>query len=93
MMRRTMIALVLAGALGLAGCATMPAKAPTEASRAGTVFRDCALCPAMVVVPPGRFLMGVDGGEKDRYEGPVREVRIGRPFAAALAGRRSAAAS
>jgi len=82
MMRRTMIALVLAGALGLAGCATMPAKAPTEASRAGTVFRDCALCPAMVVVPPGRFLMGVDGGEKDRYEGPVREVRIGRPFAA-----------
>lgn len=35
----------------------------------------------MVVVPPGRFRMGFDGGEEGRPEGPVREVRIGRAFA------------
>ena len=46
------------------------------------VFRDCPDCPQMVVVPPGQFRMGNDGGEKDRYEGPAHEVRIPRAFAA-----------
>jgi formylglycine-generating enzyme required for sulfatase activity len=36
----------------------------------------------MVVVPPGSFSMGFDGGEPERYEGPVRQVRIGYAFAA-----------
>jgi formylglycine-generating enzyme required for sulfatase activity len=48
----------------------------------GTVFKDCPDCPEMVVVPPGQFRMGEDGGETDRYEGPVREVKIGYAFAA-----------
>lgn len=48
----------------------------------GSVFEDCASCPRMVVIPPGNLTMGFDGGEKDRYEGPVRQLRIENPFAA-----------
>lgn len=42
---------------------------------------DCADCTPLVVVPPGRFQMGSDDGEKNRPEGPIHEVRIARPFA------------
>jgi formylglycine-generating enzyme required for sulfatase activity len=54
------------------------------APKAGQVFRDCPDCPDLVVVPAGEFLMGADGGEEGRPEGPVRQVRIGRPFAAGV---------
>lgn len=49
----------------------------------GQVFRDGADLPEMVVIPPGRFLMGSPAHEKGRreLEGPQREVRIERPFA------------
>ena len=41
-------------------------------------FRDCDDCPAMVVVPAGRFRMGcVSGGDDcDRNERPVHEVEV-----------------
>ena len=42
---------------------------------------DCADCRPVVIVPPGRFLMGSDDGEKSRPEGPIHEVRIAKPFA------------
>ncbi|MBI5165822.1 MAG: SUMF1/EgtB/PvdO family nonheme iron enzyme [Magnetospirillum sp.] len=45
----------------------------------GTVFRDCADCPEMVVVPAGSFVMGSDDGDAD--EKPVHRVTIGRAFA------------
>ena len=64
------------------GAAASAAVALGKSSKPGTVFRDCAACPEMVVIPPGRFTMGVDGGEKGRYEGPVHEVTIGHAFAA-----------
>lgn len=48
----------------------------------GAVFRDCRDCPEMVVIPPGSFQMGNDGGEEERYEGPVRDVTIDYTFAA-----------
>ena len=48
----------------------------------GTRFRDCDICPEMVVIPPGSFDMGFDGGEPERYEGPVRRINIPRAFAA-----------
>ena len=32
----------------------------------GTVFRDCADCPEMVVIPAGRFVMGAAPGEEER---------------------------
>jgi formylglycine-generating enzyme required for sulfatase activity len=35
----------------------------------------------MVVIPPGKFTMGFDGGLEERYEGPVREVTIDYAFA------------
>ncbi len=42
---------------------------------------DCTDCAPLVVVPPGRFLMGSADGEKNRPEDPVHEVRIAKPFA------------
>ena len=49
----------------------------------GTVFRDCAECPELVVVVPGRFQMGSPASEAGRAadESPVREVRIGYALA------------
>ena len=46
---------------------------------AGDVFRDCAECPEMVVVPAGEFEMGSPWSEEGRFddEGPVHYVRIG----------------
>ena len=49
----------------------------------GKTFRDCALCPEMVVVPAGRFRMGSPDDEEGRFgdEGPVHEVTITAPLA------------
>ena len=49
----------------------------------GTLFRDCDVCPEMVVVPPGSFVMGSPESEAGRRdnEGPQHEVTIGYPFA------------
>ena len=51
---------------------------------AGSVIKDCAVCPELVVVPAGQFLMGSPTEERDRLddEGPVHHVTIPRPFAA-----------
>ena len=50
---------------------------------AGAVFRDCAECPEMVVVPAGEFMMGSPPSEEGRgnSEGPVHRVTIAEPFA------------
>lgn len=45
---------------------------------AGSVFRDCADCPELVVVPPGSFDMGSGTTPYDR---PVHRVTIARSFA------------
>lgn len=44
----------------------------------GTAFRDCGDCPEMVVLPPGRFLMGSAEAESGRLEreGPLHAVSI-----------------
>ena len=68
----------------LALVAAVLAANPTlaKAPRAGSRFADCReLCPELVVVPPGRFLMGANGGEEGRPEGPIHEVRIAYSFA------------
>ena len=51
---------------------------PVEAQQVGEVFRDCDVCPEMVVVPAGSFLMGSPDSEegRDNDEGPQREVRV-----------------
>ena len=49
---------------------------PQPTGRApGTVFRDCADCPEMVVIPAGTFRMGSNNGDPD--EKPVRSVTLG----------------
>jgi formylglycine-generating enzyme required for sulfatase activity len=89
---------VLAGSLLLAACSKAPPPADAAAAggtsatpaaaidvgtaKPGTTFSDCPGCPVMVVVPPGEFTMGFEGGEPERYEGPVREMRVARAFAA-----------
>ncbi len=51
----------------------------------GDIFRDCASCPEMVVIPAGELQMGSPDTEHDQMgaEGPVHQVRIDRPFALA----------
>jgi formylglycine-generating enzyme required for sulfatase activity len=56
------------------------------AMRPGKIFKDCADCPEMVVIPSGSFEMGSEENfSGDRYQDkshkPVHTVRIGKPFA------------
>ena len=55
----------------------------TMAQEVGEIFRDCTVCPEMVVVRPGSFVMGSPDMEEGRYadEGPQHEVTIGYAFA------------
>ena len=48
---------------------------------AAVAFRDCDECPEMVVVPSGEFIMGAEGGEEGRPDGPPHSVAFARPFA------------
>jgi len=66
---RAAIWLVL-GALFLAG----PARA-----EALPTFKDCDVCPEMVVVPAGEFIMGTDGG--DKREAPAHTVTLKKSYA------------
>jgi formylglycine-generating enzyme required for sulfatase activity len=49
----------------------------------GEVFRDCDVCPEMVVIPAGSFTMGSPQNEEGRRdnEGPQRRVTITEQFA------------
>jgi formylglycine-generating enzyme required for sulfatase activity len=49
--------------------------------KVGTEFKDCPSCPTLVVIPPGSFMQGMDGGEPERYEGKPHQVTIGYRFA------------
>ena len=54
------------------------------AAKAGSDFKECANgCPAMIVIPAGKFMMGSPENESDREasEGPPHEVTVARPFA------------
>ncbi|MDO8990963.1 MAG: formylglycine-generating enzyme family protein [Sideroxyarcus sp.] len=59
------------------GSGAKRAKSPPE-PKAGTVLRDCANCPQLVVIPAGRFDMGSPDSEDERNddEGPVHRVRV-----------------
>ena len=52
----------------------------------GTRFRDCPLCPEVVVIPAGAFTMGSPESETGRFknEGPQHQVTIARAFAMGL---------
>lgn len=74
----------LAIALGLLtlGFGMTPAQAQ-KTPRAGSTFQDCPDCPQMIVIPPGRSVMGSAENEpvRDKDEGPQREIVIDRAFA------------
>ena len=63
------------------GC-LMPTRS-AAGQEVGEVFRDCDVCPEMVVVPAGSFVMGSPETEEGRRsnEGPQRRVTIGYAFA------------
>ena len=46
-------------------------------------FKECDVCPEMVVVPKGSFIMGTPADEPYRLKGedPVHKVTIAKPFA------------
>ena len=48
-----------------------------------TAFKDCDLCPQMVALPAGEFMMGSPDSEGGRegQEGPPRRVILTQPFA------------
>ena len=54
-----------------------------KVKKAGEVFRDCAQCPELVVIPLGRFMMGSPAGEEGRFsdEDPLHRVSISEPLA------------
>jgi len=54
--------------------------------QAGELLRDCALCPELVVVPTGEFLMGssnedIESGIAGTNEAPQRRVALKHPLA------------
>ena len=66
--------------------------APSFAADAGETFQDCDVCPVMVTVPAGSFLMGAEIDEAlgegsppewAEDETPVHRVTIAAPFAVA----------
>jgi formylglycine-generating enzyme required for sulfatase activity len=61
----------------------VPKAAAVQEAKPGSEFTDCENCPAMIVVPAGKFVMGSPENEIGRNadEGPQREVTIAKPFA------------
>lgn len=61
-----------------------PAPGSIASVAPGTSLKDCEVCPEMVVIPAGSFMMGSPGSEaqRDSHEGPQHRVAIERPFAA-----------
>jgi formylglycine-generating enzyme required for sulfatase activity len=54
-----------------------------KAATPGAEFKECTGCPVMVVVPPGKLLMGASEREPEHRssEEPRHEVDIAKPFA------------
>jgi formylglycine-generating enzyme required for sulfatase activity len=70
------IALLFMIVMGVLPHAEMhPARAGDHPDRE---FRECSVCPAMVAIPAGSFVMGSPAGEPGRFdaEGPQRRVTV-----------------
>ncbi len=73
----------LAGLLPLMAIGLLMPTRSAEGQEVGEVFRDCEVCPEMVVVPAGSFTMGsaeTEEGRRDN-EGPQRRVTFDYAFA------------
>jgi len=80
-MTRAAVWLLLA--LCCASCATVAPRTEPQRAAPRVLAPDCTLCPELVAIPAGEFVMGSDDGEANRSEGPVHVVVIARPFALA----------
>ncbi|HLA71402.1 MAG TPA: bifunctional serine/threonine-protein kinase/formylglycine-generating enzyme family protein [Steroidobacteraceae bacterium] len=81
------VAVAIAALVGMLFLGRLLVDAPASRDlTAGTVFRDCATCPLMVVLKPGTFEQGSSAGDTNAtpFERPVHAVRIAYPLAAAL---------
>ncbi len=69
--------LILLAVAGAGWASSLVAQGP------GRIIRDCDVCPEMVVVPPGSFMMGSPDSEagRDSDEGPQHRVTIDYAFA------------
>ena len=97
--RPSRLPVIVAATAALAACLALAAlflmwqsnkTSVSVAHQEGEVFKDCAKCPQMVVVPAGRFMMGAADQEKSSAdwaragEQPVHDVRIAKPFAVGI---------
>ncbi|WP_262694459.1 formylglycine-generating enzyme family protein [Kordiimonas aquimaris] len=58
------------------------AEETTQGHKPGTVFQDCDVCPEMVVIPPGTFMMGSSWNPITKHvTTPIHKVTIGYPLA------------
>jgi formylglycine-generating enzyme required for sulfatase activity len=83
------MALLLAATIAffvLRGTSSAPISVAVPANvAAGTVIHDCPTCPAMVVLPAGRFKQGANDGENaSSYDKPRHWVAIAHPFAMSM---------
>lgn len=82
---RTGAGFILLGVTSAGAVATAPGpvERPPATLGPGEKFRECGVCPEMIVVPPGKFAMGSPPDEAGRGddEGPQQEVRIEHAFA------------
>jgi len=85
-----LLILVLSGGLrsahaqeGVDGGARPLSATEERALKPGDVFKECDMCPELVVVPTGSFTMGSPASEKGRgdNEGPQHPVTIAHPLA------------
>jgi formylglycine-generating enzyme required for sulfatase activity len=68
--------------LTLAAAGSSSAQDKDAARAPGSVFKDCSVCPEMVVIPAGEFVMGSPAAESGHLdEKPQHTVRLAKPFA------------
>jgi formylglycine-generating enzyme required for sulfatase activity len=60
-----------------------PARTRGDVLESAAIFKDCDLCPEMVELPTGTFMMGSPDDEpgRERVEGSPRRIVVGRRFA------------
>jgi len=80
-MKHISVALIFSASMILTGTTVAAQDRATPLS----TFKDCDICPEMVVIPPGEFMMGSPADEPNRSttgsENPYHKVTITRDFA------------